>query len=261
MTSDREGKEKPKRLGSHQKCWLWGRHVVLETLRAGKWPILELYLADHLPPAEQMEVEATARKIGVPVLVESAAKLTRKCHSEEHQGFLAKMAEFPYDSAAAILQPQPHPPLYAVIDSIQDPYNFGAIIRSAEGFGLDAVFIGASHQVGVTSHVARSSSGAVNRIPIAREEDLLHLCERLRERGVALVGSNEKAGQSIEKIDFTRPAAILIGNEGQGIREELAQSCSVIARIPQHGTIGSLNAAAAAAVFFYEARRQRRMKR
>ena len=142
-------------------------------------------------------------------------------------------------------------------DGIQDPHNFGAIIRSAEVFRVDAIFIPERGQVPVTGMVVRSSAGAVNRVPIVRTEDHAELARRLRGRGIALVGASEKAGKSLFDFDFTRPVAIVVGGEGRGISEGLKSACDALLKIPQYGALGSLNAAVAASIFFCEARRQK----
>jgi len=244
-------------LGSHQKCWLWGRTAVTETLRAGTWPIVELYLADNLR-ADQLDAAAQmALALDVPVKIETARRLEQLCHSPDHQGYLAKMSLFPYADAEAVLAKQAAQALYLVLDRIQDPHNFGAMVRSAEVFGAGAVFIGHQGQVGVTTAVARASAGAVNRVPIVQADDLVAAAARLREAGVALAGASEKAETPVTDFDFRRPAAVVIGSEAAGIRPQLAAACDTLVHIPQHGQIGSLNAAAAAAIVLYEARRQR----
>jgi 23S rRNA (guanosine2251-2'-O)-methyltransferase len=147
--------------------------------------------------------------------------------------------------------------LCVLLDRVQDPYNFGAMLRSAEVFAADAVFIGEREQVGVTSMVARSSAGAVNRVPIVRVAELEAAADRLRARGLTLVGASEKGEGILTGVDFTRPVAVMIGSEGVGIRDSLTSRCERLVRIPQAGRIGSLNAAVAASIFLYEARRQR----
>jgi len=247
-------------LGSHQKCWLWGRIAVTETLRAGAWPIIELYLADDLRADLLDEAARMALDLDVAVKVEPARRLEQLCHSPDHQGYLAKMSEFPYAVVEEVMaKPQAigMESLYLVLDRIQDPHNFGAMVRSAEVFGTGAVFIGRDRQVGVTTAVARSSAGAVNRVPIARADGLAALAKRLREAGVAIAGASEKAETPVADFDFRRPAAVVIGSEAAGLSAALARECDAMVRIPQHGAIGSLNAAAAAAVILYEAQRQR----
>ena len=257
MTDDRKRKRGRELLGSHQKCWLWGRNVVLETIRADTWPVLELHVAGTLAAEDVEAARQLAERRGIPVKVQAAARLEQLCHAPEHQGYLAKMGPFPYADAETLLADRPPAPLYAVLDSIQDPHNFGAVVRSAEVFGLDAIFIAERDQVGVTTAIARASVGAVSRVPIARVADLPALAARLKAAGVALVGASEKAEAPITAHDFLGATAIVIGSESHGIRPALLERCDALVRIPQHGRIGSLNTAAAAAVVFYEARRQR----
>jgi 23S rRNA (guanosine2251-2'-O)-methyltransferase len=244
-------------LGSHQKCWLWGRNVVLETLRAGTWPVLELHLAGTLSAGALEEAKRLGERLGAPVKVQAAARLEQLCHAPQHQGYLAKMGPFPYADAEALLATPPADALYLALDRLQDPQNFGAIVRSAEVFGASAVLIGEREQAGVTTAVARASAGAVSRVPIGRTADLAALADRAKEAGLALVGASEKAQTDAADCDLARPLALLIGSETHGLRRELVERCDVLVRIPQHGTIGSLNAAAAAAVLLYEVRRQR----
>jgi 23S rRNA (guanosine2251-2'-O)-methyltransferase len=251
------GKGKKKLLGSHQKCWIWGRNPVIETLVAGRWEILELLLSGDLEAGLQQTVRCMAEKQGVPLRIEPADSLERLCHTTEHQGFLARMTEFPYAVESEVLKALSSASFSVILDGIQDPYNFGAIIRSAEVFGADAIFIPRTGQVGVTSMVARSSVGAVNRVPIVRAETLEGTVLALKGAGVAVVAASEKASMSIAGYDFRRSAAIIVGNEGKGVSPELTALCDVTVRIPQVGKIGSLNAAVAAGIFFYEVGRQR----
>ena len=251
------GRGKKKLLGNHQRCWLWGRHLVLETLRAARWPILEVCLAEDLPVADLEAARALALQTNVHLRTGPRIILTDACHSSEHQGYLAKMAPFPYATLDDVLQAKPASPLYLMFDAIQDPYNFGAMLRSAEVFAADAVLIGTHCQVPVSSMVARASAGAVNRVPIVQVPDLVLLAGTLNDAAVDLVGATEKGTQTIDEFDFRRATAIVIGNEGGGIRPELLARCASQVRIPQWGCLGSLNAAAAAAIVCYEARRQR----
>jgi 23S rRNA (guanosine2251-2'-O)-methyltransferase len=244
-------------LGSHARCWLWGRNVLRETLAAGRWRILELHLADSLPPDELEEARAAAARLGLTPQIVGAGTLDKLGHTTEHQGYLAKMGPYPYMTVDEILSKGPARPLYLLLDAIQDPYNFGAMLRSAAAFALDGVFIGTHKQVPVTSMVARSSAGVVNYVPIAQVSDLSELAMTLRARRISLVGASEKADLPLTACNLREAAAIVIGNEGTGIGPELLARCDRLACIPIKATVGSLNAAAAAAVFFYEARRQR----
>src|SRR4051812_33507612 len=126
--SKRGGSGKKQLLGNHQRCWLWGRNLVYETLDAGRWPILELCLSRDLAAETLNEVRQLASRRCIPARVEDRETLTRLCHSAEHQGYVARMAPFPYATAEDVLNARPAAPLYLVLDSLQDPYNFGAIL-------------------------------------------------------------------------------------------------------------------------------------
>jgi len=253
----RRGKGKQKLLGNHQRCWLWGRNLVRETLAADRWPIVELLVAEDLPGEllESVRSEALARQ--VKLTVETRAVLDRLGHTSEHQGFLAKMTPFPYESVESVLERAPARPLYLVLDEIQDPFNFGAMLRSAGAFGVDAVFVGSRRQSPVTSLVARSSAGVINRVPLAQAADLGELARNLRNRGVMLVGATAQGEQPLPECPLHSAVAIVIGNEGTGISAELLACCDRKVRIPLAGAVESLNAAAAAGVFLYEVQRQR----
>jgi 23S rRNA (guanosine2251-2'-O)-methyltransferase len=250
-------KGKPTLLGNHQKCWLWGRHVVIETLRAARWPVLELRLSDRLSEEDLAFASEWSETREVVLKIEPFDRLTELCHSREHQGFLAKMAAFPYDRVEDMLSAAKPRPLFGLLDGLQDPHNFGAIIRSAHVLGVNALFVPTHGQVEVTAQVARSSAGAVNHIPIAQADDIVALAEQLRSRGIRVIGTSQRASQSIGDCDLARSAAIVIGNEGTGIRNELLAVCDELVTIPQFGALESLNAAVSAGILFYEAQRQR----
>src|SRR5262249_45529364 len=148
--------------GSHQRCWIWGRNAVLETLRAGRWAPLEVVIADRLDEKTKKEVASRTRKLGLELETGSFETLTERCRSSEHQGLMAKMPQFPYASLEDCLTPQTQPSFLVVLDAVQDPHNFGAIVRSAEVFGGNGIVTGERGQCEVTAHVARTSAGAVN---------------------------------------------------------------------------------------------------
>ena len=253
----RKRRTKKPLLGSHQRCWLWGRHLVLETLKARKWPIYELHLALELKEEERDAARKLAQELEIPFLIESNEALNKRCGTKEHQGYLAKMPPYPYDELASLESAWPACPMLLVLDGIQDPYNFGAILRSAEIFSADAVLIGSRNQSGITSQVARSSAGAVNYLKIIREDDLPGILQGWKDRGVTIIGASEKANVPLDRADFMKPLALAIGNEGIGISPGVLAACDVIVRIPQSGRVGSLNAAVSAGILLYEMKRQR----
>jgi 23S rRNA (guanosine2251-2'-O)-methyltransferase len=244
-------------LGSHQKAWLFGRHVVLETLRAARWEPLELWIAEDIDPQCGDEARALAARLEIEPVISTGAVMSRRCGSLAHQGLMARMPPFPYTSLADLLAAVSGPPFLVILDSIQDPFNFGAIVRSADVFGAGGVIVGITEQSAVTAQVARSSAGAVNHVPIAQLPDLVDAARRLKEHGLRIIAASEKAQHPVSAIDLTQACAIVVGNEGAGIQDALLAVCDETAAIPQAGRVGSLNAAVAAGVLLYEVQRQR----
>ena len=223
-------RKKPLLMGSHQRCWIWGRMSVTETLRAGRWPILELYLNKDLPADELDSAARLADGLNLTVSLQPAETLSRLCHTDEHQGYLAKMPPFPYDDAEALLRRSPDRAFYVVLDAVQNPFNFGAILRSADALGVDAVFVAATNQVEVTSLVVRASAGAVNHTPLAKVDDLAAFIGRLKADGLTIIGTSPRAKRDVSQADFSHPVAILLGNEAVGIRPELMALCDDASR-------------------------------
>ena len=244
-------------MGSHNRCWIWGRNVVLETARAGRWPILELLIGDRVDDELRTEIVRLAEQLRVSTAVTTDDELTTACRTAEHQGFAARMAPFPCRAVADFMQMLPVNATVALLDRLQDPFNFGAIVRSASTLGVDGILIGDREQAEINSQVARSSAGAVNHLPIAQTDDLPVAVDQWRARGFQIVAASEKGETPLFQADFTRPTVMIIGNEGRGIRPELLSRCDVSVAIPMSGRVGSLNAAVAAGILFYEMRRQR----
>jgi 23S rRNA (guanosine2251-2'-O)-methyltransferase len=252
---------KPRRaelLGNHQRSWLWGRNLVRETVLAQKWPLLELWLADDLPLelVEQLTSVAAGRWRCV-VHRGSRRDLDRLCHETSHQGCLARMGPFPYRELGEIVSESRRDLALLVLDGIQDSFNLGAIVRSAAAFGIDGLILGTLGQSPITSQAARSSAGAVNRLPIARVESLPETLRVLREHGVRVLGTDPHAGTPLPQCDLRGAVAIVLGNESRGVSREVWECCTDRLRIPLTAEVESLNAAAAAAVVAYECWHQR----
>lgn len=176
--------------------------------------------ADELHAAMKL-----ADGLNLPVSIETPEELTRLCRSEDHQGYLAKMPPFPYDDPEELLGRRRDRAFYLVLDAVQDPFNFGAIIRSTDALGVDAIFVAAAQQADVTSLVVRSSAGAVNYTPLARVTDLVEWLGRLKESGLSVVGSSPRAKRDVSQCDLCRSVALVLGNEAVGIRPEILSIC------------------------------------
>lgn len=239
--------------GSHQRCWLWGRHAVLEALRAGRWLPIEIWRAADLEAGVLHEVESRAAKAGIELQAVDSDRLTQLAGTLEHQGLAGRMPEFRYDPLSVVASAEGAKP-WLVLDRIHDPHNFGAILRSVDVLGGAGVIVGSTGQAEVTPHVARSSAGAVHHVPIVRVGDL---AAALRKLGRQVVVAAAEAETRLDQVDFRIPSLIVLGNEGAGVSSELEALASVRAAIPQEGKIDSLNVGVAAGVMLYEALRQR----
>lgn len=264
---------------NHQKSWLWGRHVVSDTLQSGRWPIIDFFVS-HEASAEFSSLIALAKSRGIAHEIVSSTRLEELAHTSHHQGLIARMGQFPYQSAsdlsdvlvqwgqeirqsdasaemvASLAPVRANPALVVLCDRVQDAFNFGAVLRSCDATRVAAVVIGSHEQVGVTSQVARSSAGAVNHVPIHRADDLLASVRQLRAHGLQIVAACEKVQQPLWQADLRKPTALLIGSESHGLKSELLDACDLHVRIPMLGSGQSLNAAVAAGIVMYEIRRQ-----
>jgi 23S rRNA (guanosine2251-2'-O)-methyltransferase len=244
-------------MSNHNRCWIWGRNVVLETVGAGYWPVLELLVGNSIDGKLLDETLRMAERMQIAVAVVTEAELSRACRSTDHQGFAARMMPFPCRSLTDLLRILPANATVAVLDRLQDSFNFGAIVRCASTLGVDGIIIGNREQAEINSQVARSSAGAINHLPISQVDDLVRAVDEFRERGFQVVAASEKAETPVHEADFRGAVVVIIGNEGRGIRPELLSRCDLSVSIPMTGRVGSLNAAVAAGVLFYEIRRQR----
>lgn len=257
MNSERK-QRRAEYLGNHQRSWLWGRNLVRETILSQKWPVLELWLAADLPSDLVEELTSgAARRWRCPVHRGSRRDLDRLCHETSHQGCLARMGPFPYRELAELVSKSRRDPALLVLDGIQDSFNLGAMVRSAAAFGIDGLILGTSGQSPITSQAARSSAGAVNRLPIARVESLPLTLRELREQGIRVLGTDPHEGTPLPQCDLRGAFALVLGNEARGVSPEVWECCTDRLRIPLTAQVESLNAAAAAAVVAYECWRQR----
>lgn len=248
---------KSSRSVNHNRAWLWGRHAVIETLRAGQWTPLEVALSPRCPNDIAMEVQRWTQQHAVRLIEESDAALAKRCRSEEHQGVAARLPEFPYADFATLCRTLGDHAVWLVLDRIHDSHNFGAMVRSAVGLGVDAILVGETEQSAVNRQVVQSSAGAVNLLPIASVTSLTAAIDQLLQRRVKIVAASEKAEQTIFTADLRPPVAIIIGNEGRGVAPELLKRCTLPVRIPMANQLGSLNAAVAAGIVCYEVLRQK----
>jgi 23S rRNA (guanosine2251-2'-O)-methyltransferase len=148
-------------------------------------------------------------------------------------------------------------PFFVALDAVQDPRNFGALLRSAEALGVHGVVVPKHHAVGLTEAAARTAMGAVEHVRVARETNLVNALETLKKSGVWVHGAVPAGGAPPWRADLTGPVCLVLGGEGEGLRPLVGRTCDSLLTIPMHGRLSSLNVSAAGAVLFYEVARQR----
>lgn len=247
-------------LSNHQKSWLWGTIPVWETLRQNRWPVYELVLSTTATRPIHQQCLELAKERGLRIRNETSSRLEQLCGASDHQGILALMGPFPYAPLTQLSESRHNSDVIMMLDRLQDPFNVGAIIRSAAAFGIQGVIIGTQSQVGITSHVARSSAGTVNQVPVCRVEHLNETATQLKQLGYQILAATLDAELSVTKArpcsSKKRPLVVIIGNEATGVSQELLAICDDEISIPMKGTAESLNAAVAAGVILFELTRQ-----
>ncbi|MCI0513233.1 23S rRNA (guanosine(2251)-2'-O)-methyltransferase RlmB [candidate division KSB1 bacterium] len=242
---------------------IFGINPVLEALKSDN-PPEKVYLLFQMSGPGIREVIQLAERNKVTWEQVDRARWQQIGADKHAQGVAALIAEYDYRSVADILQmaqQQNEPAFVTLLDNLEDPRNFGAIIRSADAAGVHGIIIPKHRAVGITEIVASSSAGALAHSTIARETNLITAIDELKRAGVWIYGSDHTATQTIYQTDLTSPLAIVIGSEGKGMRRLVRENCDFLMRIPMKGKINSLNASVAAAVIFFEVLRQREVKK
>ena len=238
--------------------FIFGLRPVIEAIKAGK-EIDRIMLKRDMTGANAPELLQLIRDNGIVlqrVPVEKLNRLTRG----NHQGvvaFLSAVSYYKVEDLVPSLYDNGDVPLLVILDGITDVRNFGAIARTCECAGVDAIVIPERGSVSVGADAVKTSAGALLTLPVCREKNLAKTVKYLKESGFTVVAASEKAVENYTKVDYTVPTAIIMGNEETGITSQLLRECTSLVAIPQFGDIQSLNVSVAAGVMIYEAVRQR----
>ena len=238
---------------------LEGRNALTEALRAGR-TIDKVFIADGDTDKALQRLAAMAKEAGAVIVPVDRRKLDMMSTTHAHQGVIAQAAAHEYATIDDILEEAANrgqAPLIVICDELSDPHNLGAIMRSAECAGAHGVIIPKRRSVGLTATVAKASAGAVEYMKVARVANINNAIHELKEKGVWIFGAAGEGSEAMYRADLTGPAAIVIGNEGDGISQLVRKNCDMLIHIPMSGRISSLNASAAASILLYEAVRQR----
>lgn len=249
---------RPKEVSRNEEDMIFGTRALIETIKAGK-QIEKIFVQKGLKNELFSELNELIRehRLGVSkVPVEKLNRLTRK----NHQGviaFVSPVTYVPLHNIVASSYENGRTPLVLILDRITDVRNFGAICRTAECTGVNAVVIPSKGGALINSDAVKTSAGALNYLSICKEDNLLNTVTYLKDSGFQVIACTEKTDKLIFDMEYNIPTAIIVGSEEDGISDELIRVSDESAKIPLHGEIGSLNVSVAAAVVLYECLRQR----
>jgi 23S rRNA (guanosine2251-2'-O)-methyltransferase len=239
---------------------IWGRNAVYETLRADRRQVYKLLVAEgvqergHLTEAIQM-----AQQRGVPVQRVKRAALDRI--TDGHQGIMAEVDDYPYveiDDMLDLARRRGEPPLILILDVIQNPQNLGTLLRTAEAAGAHGVIIPQRRGVEVTQAVVNASSGASEHVLVAQVVNLVAALTELKAHEIWITGlDNLPEARPLDQADLRGAIGLVVGNEGEGMRRLVRESCDFLVKLPMRGQVDSLNAAVAGSIVLYEILRQR----
>ena len=239
-----------------------GRNAVTEALKAGR-TINRLLIAEGSRDGSIQKLIAIAKDSQIVIESVSRDRLDKIAENKHHQGVIAYSAPVEYSTLEEILQVAEYrnePPFILLLDELEDPHNFGAILRTADAVGVHGVLIPKRRSVSLNSTVAKTSAGAIEYVKVVQINNVAQTLEQLKELRFIVIGSDVDGidlFDEINHIDFSDPIILIIGNEGKGMRRLTKEKCDFLVRIPMVGKINSLNASVAAAILMYEVFHQR----
>ena len=237
-----------------------GRRAVLESLRARR-DIERLIMLENSELGPQLrEIVFLATEADIHIEAVSKRELESQSQTKKHQGVIAVVPDPRYhqpDDLLSLADLKNEPVLLVMLDGIQDPHNLGAIARTAEAAGVHGLIIPERRAVGVTPGAMRASAGALEHMKVSKVGNLNRTVEKLKERGVLIVGLDAAGEVEYSQVDFTDPVLIVVGSEGKGLSRLMRENCDKIASIPMSGQLSSLNVSVSAAIVLYEAFNQR----
>jgi len=233
-----------------------GIHAVFEALASGRTPIERIHISRESESGKLREILRLAQERDIPTRREQRSVLDRLAGGIVHQGVVAITAALSYADFDSLFKTEK--PLIVVLDGVEDPHNFGAVIRTAEACKSSGVIVPDRHSAPLSATVVKASAGASAYVPVVRAKNLVRALDELKDRGLWIVGVDSAGTQDWTDFDYTGPTALVLGGEHRGLRRLVREHCDVLVRLPMLGNIASLNVSVAAAVVLYEVVRQRR---
>ena len=237
-----------------------GRNPVLELLR-GNRKVKEILIQKGSSGKRINEIKKIAKNSGIRFENVSKSHLDNICSSHNHQGVIAEAEKLHLYSPEEIIEyaeKKNESPFIVILDQVQDPQNFGSIVRSAYTAGAHGLIFQKRRAVGITPAVLKASAGACEHLLLSQVTNINYTIEDLKENGVWITGTDINTDKYYDEVDYNGSTAVVIGNEGKGLRRLVKENCDFLVKIPTQGKITSLNASVAAGIMFYEVVRQRR---
>lgn len=237
---------------------LFGFHAVGVRLKTAPQTIIEIYFEPTRRDARMRQFLERVREAGVRLIEADGLRLAKLAGSHGHQGVAARVeAVTQAKSLDDLLDQIKEPPLLLVLDGITDPHNLGACLRVVDGAGAHAVIAPKDHAAGINATVAKVASGAAETVPYFMVTNLARTLGELKERNIWCIGTSGDAPKTLYQVDLKGPTALVLGAEGDGMRQLTRKTCDELVNIPMHGAVESLNVSVASGVCLYEALRQR----
>jgi len=240
---------------------LYGFHAVTARLRQRPASVHAVYVAVARQDERARDLVARAQEAGVRLVEADGLRLSKLSGSHGHQGVAARVEPVAQthslDELLEGLEAAGTMPLLLVLDGVTDPHNLGACLRVADGAGAHAVIAPKDHAAGINATVAKVASGAAETVPYFMVTNLARTLGELKERSIWCVGTSDDAPGTLYQSDLRRPLALVLGAEGEGMRQLTRKTCDELISIPMAGAVESLNVSVASGVCLYEAMRQR----
>ncbi len=240
---------------------LFGFHAVGVRVKTSPASVIEIYVDPSRRDARMRQFLDRAREAGVRLIEADSLRIAKLAGSHGHQGVAALV--HPIEQARSLddlldqLEPTGQAPLLLVLDGVTDPHNLGACLRVADGAGAHAVIAPKDHAAGINATVAKVASGAAETMPYFMVTNLARTLNELKERNIWIIGTSDDAPKTLYQVDLRGPVALVLGAEGQGMRQLTRKTCDELVSIPMRGAVESLNVSVASGVCLYEAQRQR----
>ena len=230
---------------------VYGRNVARELLQKNE-KITKIIIQDGM---DDKNLNLLIKNSKIPVEYKSKREMDKLANGV-HQGIILTIPDYKYKSMETLLEKNPS--FVVILDHIEDPHNFGAIIRTCEAAGVDVIIIPRDRQVQVNATVMKTSVGTLDNMDIVSVTNLVNTISLLKDNGFWVVGTALEDSVDYRSIDYSSKIALVIGNEGSGMSRLVKESCDFIAKIPMYGTANSLNASVAAGIMIYEVVRNRK---